>query len=115
MGSLLEHFGITLGGLITTAVCWRLVFQTFPVCVFVLLSSVEKEAQTQRGLGIAMSLPLPFVGKWSCISRIHTRVRMSGNDPPIVACGIEQVRGLEQFPPVSDSMWPITCSVQCRK
>ena len=51
LGSLWEHFGITLGGLITTAVCWRLVFQTFPVCVFVLLRGVEKEAQTQSGLG----------------------------------------------------------------
>ena len=36
---------------VNNVVCWRPVFLTFPVCVFVLLRGVEKEAQTQSGLG----------------------------------------------------------------
>ena len=36
---------------VNNAVCWRPVFLTFSVCVFVLLRGVEKEAQTQSGLG----------------------------------------------------------------
>ena len=36
---------------VNNAVCWRPVFVNFPVCVFVLLRGVEKEAHTQNGLG----------------------------------------------------------------
>ena len=40
-----------MGGLTTSSVGDPLCL-TFPVCVFVLLRGVEKEAQTQSGLGI---------------------------------------------------------------
>ena len=38
-------------GVVNNVVCWRPVLKTVPVCVFVLLRGVEKEAQTQSGLG----------------------------------------------------------------
>ena len=37
-------------GKFNNVVCWRPVFKAFPVCVFVLLRGVEREAQTQSGL-----------------------------------------------------------------